>query len=167
MRNLVIIGLLCFIMPVSLLANKNYSEKDTLVNLSNYVFKDNEGKKISLQKFEGHYVYIDIWAMGCVPCLKQMPYLDELKEKYKTRPIEFVSICVDNNEPAWKDFIQRRKFTGEQYITGLESPFIKENRFMAVPRFLLIDKSGKLLWNRAKFPSDPDLQKKLDVLLAL
>lgn len=35
---------------------------------------------------------------------------------------------------------------------------------MAVPRFVLLDKDGQILWSRAKQPSDPELKKDLDQL---
>lgn len=53
---------------------------------------------------------------------------------------------------------------GVHWITPLFSPFLKENGFMAVPRFVLLDKNGCIMWRNAKRPSDADLQKELDLL---
>ena len=35
---------------------------------------------------------------------------------------------------------------------------------MAVPRFVLLDKEGRVLWSKAKQPSDLELKKDLDQL---
>ena len=43
-------------------------------------------------------------------------------------------------------------------------PFLKENGFIGVPRFVLLDKNGCIMWRNAKRPSDADLQKELDLL---
>ena len=42
--------------------------------MPNYEFKDVEGKRVSLKKFRGKYVYIDIWATWCGVCVEQTPY---------------------------------------------------------------------------------------------
>lgn len=47
---------------------------------------------------------------------------------------------------------------------SLFSPFLKENGFIGVPRFVLLDKNGCIMWRNAKRPSDADLQKELDLL---
>ena len=32
-----------------------------------FVFKDTEGKEVSLERFKGKYVVIDVWASWCQP----------------------------------------------------------------------------------------------------
>jgi thiol-disulfide isomerase/thioredoxin len=42
------------------------------------------------------YVYIDVWATWCGPCLQEVPFLQKVEEQYQGKNIEFVSISVDN-----------------------------------------------------------------------
>ena len=49
--------------------------------MPNYVFKDVNGKRVSLKSFRGKYVYIDIWATWCGSCVEQTPYFEELEDK--------------------------------------------------------------------------------------
>lgn len=133
-------------------------------DLSQYVFRDTLGKECKIESLKGNYVFLEMWSMSCGPCLRQMPYFKKLSQQYKDHPICFISICVENNFPAWRKFLKQRNMTGIHWITPILSPFLKENGFIAVPRFVLLDKEGRILWNRAKQPSDPDLKKDLDNL---
>ena len=71
---------------------------------------------------------------------------------------------MENNISLWKKFLKQKNINGVHWITPILSPFLKENGFMAVPRFVLLDKDGQILWSRAKQPSDPELKKDLDQL---
>jgi len=142
-------------------------ERDSLrpaKDMSHYVFRDTLDRECRFGDWIGNYIFLEIWSMSCRPCLLQMPYFKELSREYKERPIRFISICVENNVLLWKEFLKRKQMTGIHWITPILSPFLKENGFMAVPRFVLLDKKGKILWSKAKLPSDPDLKKDLDQL---
>ena len=39
-----------------------------------------KGGKKSLDSFKGKYVYIDVWATWCGPCIQQIPYLKKLED---------------------------------------------------------------------------------------
>jgi thiol-disulfide isomerase/thioredoxin len=41
-----------------------------------------------LESLKGKYVYIDVWATWCGPCLQE-------EQQYQGKNIEFVSISVD------------------------------------------------------------------------
>jgi thiol-disulfide isomerase/thioredoxin len=42
-------------------------------------FTDTDGKPASLADFKGKPVIVNLWAMWCQPCLKEMPSLDRLQ----------------------------------------------------------------------------------------
>ena len=60
--------------------------------------------------------------------------------------------------PETKEY-KRCSLDNSYFIT-----FSERECFMAVPRFVLLDKDGQILWSRAKQPSDPELKKDLDQL---
>lgn len=133
-------------------------------DMSLYVFRDTLDREWKFGDLKGNYIFLEIWSMSCVPCLRQMPYFEELSREYKDRPIHFISICVENNVLLWKNFLKQKKMNGIHWVTPILSPFLRENGFMAVPRFVLLDKKGQILWSKAKQPSDPELKKDLDQL---
>lgn len=151
-------------LTVNVLAMTKRDSTQRVKDMSRYVFRDTLDREWKFGDLKGNYIFLEIWSISCVPCLRQMPYFDELSRKYKEQPIRFISICVENNIPLWKKFLKQKKINGTHWITPILSPFLRENGFMAVPRFVLLDKEGLILWSKAKQPSDPELKKDLDQL---
>ena len=140
----------------------------TLANVSapdfNYV--NPEGKMVSLKSLRGKYVYIDIWATWCAPCIAEIPSLKKLEEQYKDKKIQFVSISVDTKKQktAWLNFVAKNDLQGIQLMADndFRSDFIKKFGISSIPRFILISPEGIIVDNNAKRPSDPKLVKQLN-----
>ncbi len=124
-------------------------------------YETNEGKTSSLKDFEGNYVYIDIWATWCKPCLDEIPFLKKLEEKYHDKPLKFVSISADNSSDKnkWVKMIKEKELGGVQLFSdnSFDSKFIKQYAVEEIPRFILIDPEGKIISAEAPKPSDPKL----------
>jgi tetratricopeptide (TPR) repeat protein len=51
-----------------------------------------DGKKVSLDDFKGKIVLLDFWYPSCGPCMRAMPYLQDLYSKYKNSGLVFIGI---------------------------------------------------------------------------
>lgn len=105
--------------------------------------------------FKGKYIYIDFWATWCKPCIKEIPDLVKLKNEYKDFNIEFVSVSVDEDNSAWKEFVAKQKLTGVQFWVDGSNKKIYDKNFniTMIPRFVLIDDNGKIVNANAPRPS--------------
>lgn len=132
-------------------------------------YENHAGGKTTLESLKGKYVYIDVWATWCGPCRAEIPSLKIIEEKYHGKNIEFVSISVDTDKDheKWKNFVTDKQLGGKQLFAdkNWNSDFIKAFGINSIPRFLIIDPSGKVLDADALRPSNPELVKKLDKLL--
>jgi thiol-disulfide isomerase/thioredoxin len=132
-------------------------------------YENHKGGKTKLEDFKGKYVYIDVWATWCGPCRAEIPSLKKVEEKYHGKNIEFVSISIDTakDHEKWKGFVTEKQLGGVQLFADKDwsSDFIKAYGVTGIPRFILIDPSGKIVKADAARPSSPDLQKQLDSLL--
>ncbi len=125
----------------------------------NWEFPDKNGKIHSLESFKGSFVYIDVWATWCGPCIRESPFFKDLARKYKFQNIVFISISLDESKNDW---LNNLKDEDENIIHlwagGWENPLCKFFKINAIPRFLLIDTKGNIINSNADRPSgDIDL----------
>ncbi|MES2808981.1 MAG: TlpA disulfide reductase family protein [Bacteroidota bacterium] len=133
-----------------------------------FVFNDVNDKPIALKDLlKGNYVYIDIWATWCGPCIAEIPSLKKMEEKYHDKPIKFVSISIDatKDKEKWKSFVKDKQLGGVQVYAGQNSDFVTKYNVPFIPRFILLDPNGKIVSEDAERPSNPKLQEQLDQLL--
>ena len=126
-------------------------------------YKNYDGSTTSLDDLKGKYVYIDVWATWCTPCLYQIPFLKEVEKKYHNKNIHFVSLSLDKprEEKRWRKMIEDEKLGGIQLLADNEfnSEFIKQYNITGIPRFILIDPEGNIVTPNAPRPSSDKLIK--------
>ena len=134
---------------------------------ADFRFKDVSGKVFSLKDFKGKYVYIDVWATWCGPCCKEIPFLQQLEEKMQGQKIAFVSISWDRNRNDWEKALDEKKLGGVQLHFGGDETFFKEYGIEFIPRFILLDKKGKVVNAYMTRPSDLKTEETLKALKGL
>lgn len=132
-----------------------------------FEMEDETGKKIMLSDLRGKLLYIDVWATWCGPCKAELPNMANLAEHYKDDPnVLLVSISIDQDEDRWKQVMSTtdKKSNWVQYhVTGaLESDFCKRYNIVGIPRFLMIDRNGKVVSLDAPRPGEPTIIEMID-----
>lgn len=139
-------------------------------------FENYKGGNMSLSDLKGKYVYFDIWATWCGPCIREIPSLKKIEEQYKGKNIEFVSISVDDGRgykgdkaaayEGWKKMVADKDLGGIQLMAdnGFSSDFIRNYQISAIPRFILVDPQGNIVNADAPRPSNPALIELFDEL---
>lgn len=121
-------------------------------------YENQKGGKTSLESLKGKYVYIDVWATWCAPCLKEVPSLKKVEEQYQGKNIQFVSISVDNikDRQKWSNLVNTKQLGGIQLLADMDfnSEFIKAYEIKEIPRFILIDPNGNIINSNAPKPSE-------------
>jgi thiol-disulfide isomerase/thioredoxin len=124
-------------------------------------YENQKGGKTSLESLKGKYVYIDVWATWCGPCLREVPSLQKVEEQYQGKNIEFVSISIDvmKDHEKWSTLVNTKQLGGIQLLADKDwdSKFIKEYEIQGIPRFILIDPNGNIVNSNAPRPSDSSL----------
>lgn len=121
--------------------------------VSDYEFTDIEGNKFKLSDFEGMYIYINVWNTECPECLANMDYTKELFEDYDD-VIKFISISVDADMEVMKSYVKGREFQWTIAPLGENYDFLNTYNIGFLPRYILIDKSGKIENIDAPAPSN-------------
>ncbi|WP_298513035.1 TlpA disulfide reductase family protein [uncultured Kordia sp.] len=131
-------------------------------------YENHKGGKTTLEDLKGKYVYIDVWATWCGPCIKEIPSLKKVEKKYHNKNIEFVSISIDDKDDhaAWKKMVDDKDLGGIQLMADNDwkSQFVTEYAIEGIPRFILIDPNGNIVNADAPRPSSPELIELFDEL---
>lgn len=147
------------------------SVSPTFENYENY-----KGGTTSLADLKGKYVYVDVWATWCGPCIAEIPSLKKLEKEYHGKNIEFVSLSVDDGrsykaetkeaaaalaKDGWKKMIAEKELGGIQIIApeGWLSKFVQDYKIRGIPRFILIDPNGNIISPDAPRPSSNSIKK--------
>ena len=125
---------------------------------------DIDGKQWTLADFRGKYIYIDMWATWCAPCRREMPYLKALEEKFKDAQIVFLGLSTDSDKTKWEAMVKTGELTGVQLYLGPQSAFQKAYQIDGIPRFILLDKEGKIIDNNMSRPSQDATAAALEAL---
>jgi thiol-disulfide isomerase/thioredoxin len=120
-----------------------------------FTFVNMEGESVKLSDLRGTLIYIDIWATWCGPCIAEHPHWDKLREEYKDKAVSFLTISVDENKVAWEKMVKAKKMEGLQWFTGGGNKSELSTHFIvgSIPRFILLDREGKIIDPSADRPS--------------
>ena len=129
-------------------AQTEFSKESLTAKLIN---SENQGITFEeiLKQNQGKTVVIEVWASWCGDCVKNMPQVKKLKEKYSD--VTFVNLSCDKTFDAWKSGIEKHEVTGENYLIpdGMKGEFGSSIKLDWIPRFIVIDKEGKIVLFRA------------------
>ncbi|MCK5305628.1 MAG: TlpA family protein disulfide reductase [Candidatus Omnitrophica bacterium] len=104
----------------------------------------NAKQKHSLKSLRGQVVLLEFWATWCPPCIKAMPHLEKLHNKYKNKGLVIISISAEK-ESAIKKFVKSKKLT---FPVAIDSGRKTNSSYgiKSIPTAYLIDAAGKVIW---------------------
>ncbi len=120
---------------------------------------DNNDQQLSLNDFhDKNYVLIDFWASWCAPCREEIPFLQQLHEKYKKSGFEILSISIDKDLTKWKNAIIKEKIENWRHFSTIQNDSFTEKDYFVngIPHKVLIDKNGKIV---GKWKASGELNK--------
>lgn len=124
---------------------------------------DASGKRHKLADLKGKVVAIDVWATWCIPCMQSLPKFLALREKYKNNAnIVFMSISIDDEKAKtkWIDFLRAKGMNGLDLYApkGTSNTFQADYAITGIPRYILIDKNGKVIISHAPSASTDEYE---------
>lgn len=133
-------------------------------------YENFKGGTTSLESLRGKYVYIDVWATWCGPCLREIPYLIELEKDYQDKNVQIVGISIDEEKAynKWKTMLTEEESAGIQLYSGGDAwrvDFAQGYNVRSIPRFILIDPEGNIFDADTYRPSDPKIRELFDEIL--
>lgn len=125
-----------------------------------------DGKLVSLSDFKGKVVLINFWATWCPPCVREIPRLMRVAEKYRGHG--FVLLGV--NTTYQDDRVKVAQFVREQgiaYPVLLDVEGVAGQKYPArlIPTSYLIDRDGKVVHTKVGEVDEAALDEQIAALL--
>jgi thiol-disulfide isomerase/thioredoxin len=166
-KSIVSIALFAFLLTAAgLFAQTPASLKTEIIDLNEAQYSTQSFQSI-LDKYKGKVIYLDFWASWCAPCKREMPYSEKLQEEFRGQDVVFVYISVDRNGQSWLNMIKHLQLTGEHYLSNavVQQQLNEQFNVRSIPRYVLIDKNGKVVTANAARPSSPTIINDIRKLL--
>ena len=110
----------------------------------------------NLADYKGHVVLLDFWGTWCGPCVKTVPELQKLHDKYSDKGFTVLGAAIGDTVPKVREFIQKRKVT---YPILLDDAGWKMWGVKAVPAMFLIDKNGQIVRQWTGTPDKKEVEE--------
>ena len=98
-----------------------------------------EGEK-NLSALKGKVVVLEFWATWCVPCVAEIPHLNQLSEEFRDKQVQFISV-TDEGEDVIAPFLKRQEMKSWIGLDTDRSVF-EAYGVRGIPRTFLINQEG-------------------------
>lgn len=109
-----------------------------------------DSSTIDLTALRGKPVVINWWTTFCGPCIREIPELNELVEKYADHDVEFLAIA-NNKMAELTPFLKKHPFTYDIALGKDEAVHIFGQGY---PRHVIIDREGKVAYDILGYSTD-------------
>lgn len=117
-----------------------------------FSIRTDDGKTVTRTDFGGKLLVLNFWATWCLPCVKEIPSLDDMQQRLKSKGLVVLAVSVDKNEASYKEFLKRARVS---FTTARdpEANISAEYGTFKYPETYVIDQTGKVV---GKYIADQD-----------
>lgn len=100
---------------------------------------------VALAEQRGKVVLVDLWATWCGPCIKELPHLQSLSEKFGSGDFLMLGVVLESGDPEEiQAFIAEKEIRYPQ-VLGEEGTKESFGPFLGYPTKYLIDREGRVV----------------------
>lgn len=105
-----------------------------------------EGGTVKLSDYRGKWVFLNLWATWCPPCIYEMPAMEKFYQKFKSQNLVMLAVSVDdkNAKQAVIDFVIDKKLTFEIFLDPANKILMKF-KTNALPSTYIISPDGMIV----------------------
>ncbi len=119
----------------------------------NFTLNDLSGSPVSLDSYKGRVVLVAFFTTWCPSCQDEMPQLQTLYEKYRSRGFDVLGVNIKGSLDDVKSFIAAYKI-GFPVVLDDDGAVSQQYKVRYIPRIFIFDKSGKMLFQAQYLPMD-------------
>jgi thiol-disulfide isomerase/thioredoxin len=128
----------------------------------------------SIEFLKGNFLFVDLWATWCLPCLIEFRHNEELHQllaQYTHLVPIYISIDNDKLDTSWRNGVQKHNLNGYNLRASSDLysnivQIINQGKELTIPRYILLDPTGNVIDDNLPRPSSMDkLKDTLDRLV--
>ena len=98
---------------------------------------------MELKNYRGQIVVLNLWATWCPPCVEETPSLEAFAEKMRAQGVIVLSVSVDDDLSALRDFVQKNHLS---YPVGRDPDRSLSARYgtYQFPETYILDRRGRV-----------------------
>ncbi len=96
--------------------------------------------KFDAESLRGKVVVLEFWATWCGPCIMAIPHLNELAERFKDQPVQFIAITAED-EATVKPFLNKRPIKAWVALDA-DKAMNKAYGITGIPHTVVLGKDG-------------------------
>jgi len=133
-------------------------------SLFDFQLKDIHGNHVQFSEYRQKIIILDFWASYCAPCIKNMPLLNTVEEKFKDRgDVVFIKVSIDRSEAAWKTAVEKNSIHGILLIDQ-DQALLKRLQINSIPAIIAVGRNGVVV-KRHISSQDSNLEQTIRSLL--
>ena len=106
-----------------------------------------KGEYENTDNYKGSYILINFWATWCAPCVKEIPSLNNLYNKFKDKKkFKMIAINIGQSKEVVKKFLLDKSLPVKFTILLDEKMDLSDWNVQAIPTTFLVDKKGKIIY---------------------
>ncbi len=124
-----------------------------------------DGDPVSLDKYRGRVVVLDLFATWCGPCRTQMVELNKLRAVYPEHEVVILSVDVDQRETEQQIRDFRDQYNAD-WAFATDTDYLGDKYdAQSIPTMAIIDKDGGLAWRHVGVTDVDELKSRIEPLL--
>ena len=142
--------------PKEVIVEQSAKEDSPVSEYQLDVYNFNEFESFLTKKDDKIYV-VNFWATWCAPCIKELPYFEELNSAYKDKDVEVLLVSLDfprQYEKKLIPFIENKKLKSK--VIALDDPKmndwipkVDEDWSGAIPATIIYNKEKSEFYERS------------------
>lgn len=135
-------------------SKKNVSEKFTILKKSTLIGSRSNANdtlipllasgNIKISDFENSIVVLNFWASWCGPCRWEMPFFEDIHQKFKNKNVTVIGISVSDPIPTAKAFAKQ---TNVSYtlVADSEGKITRAYNVLQLPTTFILNQKGEVM----------------------
>jgi len=126
-----------------------------------------DGKSLNIQSLKGKPVLVTFWATSCTGCIKEIPHLVELHDKFADKGLTIIGITMAYDPPNHVTELVKRRQLPYTIAMDIDSSASRAfGNIKLTPTSFLIAPNGQIVLKKIGDLDIPSLTARIEAMLA-